>query len=224
VSDDLDDLLRTQLQAAYPSTTQAPNQLQALGPRLQKARRSRHQSVAAGLCTLLALTGGAAALLDARSNPSDIELIAVGGPLDGSTSFHDSDLSSTVPSEGHQGQATDGAVHEVTGTAGRAEAAGLSTETNDSATAVANRASSAPASTGTPSSRAHMIWIRSSGRGRLPVCVVGICMSARDLVQEAIGHVVDEAPNVLFVTDEGCHVEPLDRLAHIGVGIRERFE
>src|SRR5512132_849110 len=41
-----------------------------------------------------------------------------------------------------------------------------------SATASAIRRSSASAATGTPSSRAYMMRTRSSGRGRLPVCVV----------------------------------------------------
>ena len=41
-----------------------------------------------------------------------------------------------------------------------------------SATADLMRAASALASTGTPSSRANISRMRSSGRGRLPVCVV----------------------------------------------------
>src|SRR2546421_6006031 len=41
-----------------------------------------------------------------------------------------------------------------------------------SSTADRTRAASAAGSTGTPSSRANIIWIRSAGRGRLPVCVV----------------------------------------------------
>src|SRR5437870_12698456 len=41
-----------------------------------------------------------------------------------------------------------------------------------SATADRMRASSADGSTGTPSSLANIIRIRSAGRGRLPVCVV----------------------------------------------------
>src|SRR5438105_12646948 len=41
-----------------------------------------------------------------------------------------------------------------------------------SATASATRRSSAAGSTGTPSSFANIIRIRSGGRGRLPVCVV----------------------------------------------------
>src|SRR6476646_11598118 len=41
-----------------------------------------------------------------------------------------------------------------------------------SATADSTRAASASASTGTPSSFAYIIRTRSSGRGRLPVCVV----------------------------------------------------
>jgi hypothetical protein len=35
------------------------------------------------------------------------------------------------------------------------------------------------ASTGIPSPTAHMIWIKSSGRGRLPVCVDGMECVAR---------------------------------------------
>src|SRR5438128_3962281 len=41
-----------------------------------------------------------------------------------------------------------------------------------SATAARMRVASAPASTGTPSSLANIVRMRSSGRGRLPVCVV----------------------------------------------------
>src|SRR5881396_721571 len=41
-----------------------------------------------------------------------------------------------------------------------------------SSTARHTRSSKAALSTGTPSSRAHIIAIRSSGRGRLPTCVV----------------------------------------------------
>src|SRR4030095_2472865 len=41
-----------------------------------------------------------------------------------------------------------------------------------SSTASATRCASAAASTGTPSSLAYIIRMRSSGRGRLPVCVV----------------------------------------------------
>src|SRR6185436_21004962 len=41
-----------------------------------------------------------------------------------------------------------------------------------SATAERTRAARAAGSTGTPSSLAYIIRIRSSGRGRLPVCVV----------------------------------------------------
>src|ERR1700752_401321 len=41
-----------------------------------------------------------------------------------------------------------------------------------SATALRTRLPSAAPSTGTPLSLAYIIWMRSSGRGRLPVCVV----------------------------------------------------
>src|SRR5882724_6369127 len=41
-----------------------------------------------------------------------------------------------------------------------------------SATAASMRAARAAPSTGTPSSFANMLLVRSSGRGRLPVCVV----------------------------------------------------
>src|SRR5450432_413578 len=56
-----------------------------------------------------------------------------------------------------------------------------------SSTAAATRSESAPASTGTPSSLAYIIRIRSSGRGRLPVCVVRNLSVLRSMTDPLLG-------------------------------------
>src|SRR5437867_4360406 len=75
-----------------------------------------------------------------------------------------------------------------------------------SSTARHTRSSKAALSTGTPSSRAHIIAIRSSGRGRLPTCVVR------------------KRPIVLLVNggDGGNGITPLLNGGYGGNGITQR--
>src|SRR4029453_7052588 len=54
-----------------------------------------------------------------------------------------------------------------------------------SATALRTRSASAGPSTGTPSSRANIMRIRSAGRGRLPVCVVRMRSTLRFISDSA---------------------------------------